>query len=129
MIPIHDIKPIVEIPDNTIYLYYLTLFVGFVLIIGFVYIIYKLIFGKKEISKELQYFKKLQNLDLKDTKKSAYLISKYGRYLAKTDREKRLIDEIHHDLEQYKYKKVVKEDISIDIQNKFHIFLDSLDVK
>ena len=128
MLKINDIKPIVQIPDFTIYIYYSLIVVCFLVFMIIIYYIFKL-FKKSEISKEKKYFNILKNIDFKDTKKASYLISKYGRLLANSEREKRIIDDIHSSLEMYKYKKNIQSEISIDIKNQFEIFMDSLDVK
>ncbi len=128
MLKIHDIKPIVQIPDFTIYIYYSLIVVCFLVFMIIIYYIFKL-FKKSEISKEKKYFNILKNIDFKDTKKASYQISKYGRLLANSEREKRIIDDIHSSLEMYKYKKNIQSEISIDIKNQFEIFMDSLDVK
>ena len=128
MLEIHDIKPIVQIPDFTIYIYYGLIVTSFLFFLVILYFIFKL-FKKKEISKEKEYFIILNNIDFNDTKKSSYLISKYGRLLAKSEREKRLIDDIHHSLELYKYKKTIKSEMSPELKNQLNIFMDSLDVK
>ena len=128
MLEIHDIKPIVEIPDITIYIYYGLIVLAILFTLFIIYTIYK-IFKAKKTSVEKEYFSTLQNINFENTKESSYLISKYGRLLATNEREKRLIDEIHHSLEVYKYKKDVPQTISTDIKTKFNIFMDSLDVK
>jgi ABC-type glycerol-3-phosphate transport system permease component len=128
MLKIHDIKSIVEIPDFTIYIYYSLIITIILFFIFIIYLIYKS-FKSKTQSKEKKYFIILQNIDFSNTKESSYLISKYGRLLASNEREKKLIDGIHYSLEQYKYKKNIKQSISADIKNQFSIFMDSLDVK
>ena len=128
MLEIHDIKPIVQIQDFTIYVYYGLIVVSFLFLLFVIYFICILL-KKKAVSKDKEYFTILNNIDFNNTKESSYLISRYGRLLAKTQREKRLIDDIHNDLEVYKYKKNIDKDISMDIKNQFSIFMDSLDVK
>lgn len=127
MIDIHDIKPIVEIPDISIYLYYCIVF----LIITFgcivLFFIYKF-FKPKKRSDEYKYYEILRNVDFKNTKKTAYDISKYGRLLAKDERQKRLILELVELLSIYKYKKETKSKMSNDIETKFQIFMESIDV-
>lgn len=128
MLEIHDIKPIVQIQDFTIYIYYGLIVASFLFLLFIVYFIYKF-FKNKTVSNDKEYFAVLKNIDFNNTKESSYLISRYGRLLAKSEREKRLIDDIHNSLEVYKYKKNIDKEISIDIKNQFSIFMDSLDVK
>jgi hypothetical protein len=69
----------------------------------------------------------LENIDFSNPKQSAYDITKYSRLLARNEREIRLCNDLIEDLEQYKYKKEVK-DIDKSIQAKFSNFLDVIDV-
>jgi len=127
MIKINDIKPIVEIPDLSIYLYYGVLLVGVVLILAILFGIYKF-FRSKQKTKEYEYYQKLQSIDFTQSKQSAYDIVKYGRLLAKEERSIRLIEELSESLLKYKYQKNVPEVIDPDTQAQFLVFMESIDV-
>ena len=128
MIKIHDIKPIVEIPDISIYIYYsLIVFVVLLLSIG-IYFLYKFL-KPKEKTKELICYEKLQNIDFTKTKDAAYKISKYGKLLAKDERQLDLINELIEELSFYKYKKMIPDEFSKETKTKFNIFMESLDVR
>jgi len=93
MIEIHDIKPIVAIPDISIFIYYGLFWLLFIVLCIVGYFLY--IFLKpKEKSLESIWYGKLQKIDLQDTKNAAYAISKYGQLLAKDERQVRLIEEL-----------------------------------
>ncbi len=125
-IKIHDIKSLVEIPDFSIYIYILLISVAIFLVLLLLFLIYKIIKNrKKDFRKE--YFKILEEIDFQDSKQCAYTITKYARLLAVSQREKKLAEELIDELEQYKYKKDVKE-IDEDIKILFSRFMDSLDV-
>jgi len=128
MLKINDIKPIVEIPDWSIYLYYGIAFVILLILFFIFYIGYKF-FKPKVTSQEMIWLEILKNIDLKDTKKAAYSISKYGRYLAKEERQIRLIEELTNELSFYKYKKETDDSFTDSIITKLSIFMDTLDVK
>jgi len=127
MIEIHDIKPIVEIPDVSIYFYYSIIVLLVTLGSIVIFFIYKFLKPKKR-SEEYKYYEILRNTDFENTKKAAYDISKYGRLLAKDERQKRLILELVELLSMYKYKKEIKSKISNEIETKFQIFMESIDV-
>ncbi len=127
MIDIHDIKPIVEIPDISIYFYYGLIVLLVTLGSIVLFFIYKF-FKPKKRSVEYKYYEILRNIDFKNTKKTAYDISKYGRLLPKDERQKRLILELVELLSMYKYKKEIKSKISNEIETKFQIFMESIDV-
>lgn len=128
MLKIHDIKSLEQIPDYSIYIYYLLIVVAIFASLVLVYFVYKF-FTKDKNSIEKQYYKILKNIDFDNSKQAAYDICKYGKLLAKTQREKTLINDIYHDLEEYKYKKTVDKKISKKIKIKFETFMESLDVK
>ena len=128
MIKIHDIKPIVEIPDNSIYLYYGLILLGVIFVLGIVYLIYTLLKYKKE-SNQKKYFKILKKIDFNNQKQAAYTISKYGDLLIKDERELMLFEELNHSLEEFKYKKEISKTIPNDMKAKFDLFMETLNVK
>jgi len=125
-IKIHDIKNLVEIPDISLYLYMLLWILGIAFIFILIFMIYKF-FQNKYNNDRKKYYKVLEELDLEDSKQSAYTISKYVRLLAKSEREKRLANELIEELEKYKYKKEVKS-LEDDVKIIFARFMDSVDV-
>jgi hypothetical protein len=127
MIKINDIKPIVEIPDMSIYLYYIIITIVFLFIIFIGYFIYKFLTRDKNTIQK-GYYKKLKDIDFENIKQTAYTISKYGQLLAKDDRQIQLISEIVSQLEPYKYKKEITTPISNDIRVKFDTFMETIDV-
>ncbi len=127
MINIYDIKPIVAIPDVSIYLYYLSICLVILFILAVIFFTYKFIKPKPK-SKENEYYKNLENLDFNNLKQSAYDISKYGRLLAKDSRQILLMDELCQELSIYKYKKNLPVDFDKNIKAKFNIFMESIDV-
>ncbi|MGB6329209.1 MAG: hypothetical protein WBF48_09780 [Halarcobacter sp.] len=125
-IKIHDIKNLVEIPDISLYLYMVLWILGIAFIFILIFMIYKF-FQNKYNNDRKKYYKVLEELDLEDSKQSAYTISKYVRLLAKSEREKRLANELIEELEKYKYKKEVKS-LEDDVKIIFARFMDSVDV-
>ncbi len=125
-IKIHDIKDIVEVPDVTFYIYYGLIILAFIALCLVIYFIYKFIKNRK-INIRKEYFKILEELDLNNSKNSAYQITKYGHLLARNDREKQLFNDLLSELEVYKYKINVPE-FHDDTKALFDVFMDSLDV-
>jgi len=123
---IHDIKQLVDIPDLSLYLYMLLWIIGSLLFFILIFILIKLILNRKK-SKKKSYYKILKNIDLKDSKKAAYDITKYARLISQSDREKKLCAELIEQLENYKYKQNV-EPLSDDFKIIFGRFMDSVDV-
>jgi len=123
---IHDIKDIVKIPDNSIFIYYglilLTLLLALIIIIFIIKY-----FKNKKVNQRKIYFDILKNIEYKDSKKDAYTITKYIRLLAQNQREKILANELINELEEYKYKKNVPN-ITTDTKNKLNTLLGIIDV-
>ena len=125
-IKIHDIKPLVEIPDYSFFILSGLILLGIIIVSLVIFFIYKYLKNKKQNIRR-EYFKKLKELDFKNSKKSAYDITKYGQLLVKTKREKQLLNDLISQLEQYKYKKDV-DNFDDETKALFDRFLDGLDV-
>ena len=125
-IKIHDIKSLVDIPDFSIYIFILLIVISSLLVLSLIFLIYKMLKNRKKDTRK-KYYKLLKNLDLKDSKKSAYLITKYARVLAVSQREKKLLEELTEELDKYKYKKDV-DDFDENIKIVLSRFMDSVDV-
>lgn len=107
-IPLHDIKPIVDVEEYSLYYLLGGGVVSLVLIVGAAYLIYKWLKQRDAFSIRKEHYKLLKSLDLSDTKSSAYAITSYG-FTFKNDslRHKEIYENIVDRLEAYKYKKEV----------------------
>ena len=123
---IHDIKDIVKIPDNSIFIYYGLIFAALLTCLIIILFIIKFLKNKKVNQRKI-YFETLKNIEFKDSKKDAYTITKNLRLLVKSEREKILANELINELNEYKYKKDVPT-ISTDIKNKLTTLLGIIDV-
>ena len=123
---LHDIKELENIPDNSIFIFSFLIFICILILLLIVFFIIKFFRNKKQSDRK-KYYKILQEIDFKDSKSSAYTITKYSRLLAINEREKRLCYELIAELEKFKYKKDVLE-IDDSIKVKYSTFMDSLDV-
>lgn len=123
---IHDIKDIVEIPDYSIFIFYLLVFLGLIIILLLIIFIIKLFKNKKKNERK-EYFKILKNIDYENPKDAAYTITKYSRLLSLNDREKKLSSELIEELEKYKYKKNINK-IDQSIKVKLSTYMDVIDV-
>lgn len=125
-IKIHDIKELVDIPDISLYLYMFLWVLSIAILFILIFLLYKFFKNKNKNLKKL-YYQKLKEIDLEDSKNSAYLITKYARLLATSDREIKLLNELIEELEAYKYKKEV-EPLNDNVKIIFARFMDSVDV-
>lgn len=123
---IHDIKDIVKIPDYSIFIFYFLIFLAVLALFIVIVFIIKY-FKNKKPNMRKEYCKILKDIDYSQAKTSAYTISKYVRLLAKNERENILADELIELLQEYKYKKEVKQ-IDDNIKAKLSTFMDVVDV-
>lgn len=121
-----DIKPLVEIPDASFYIYValitLAIFVGLIVL----YMIIRKVLQMRSKNMRKSYIATLNAIDFKDTKKSAYDATHYGRLVAQNEREKEIYSQLIAHLEQYKYRKVVGS-IDSDTQKQFNLFLQVIE--
>ncbi len=121
-----DIKPLLDIPDNSFYIYWgLIIFVS-LLVLAILFFIAKKFWDNRKINLAKGYLEKLKNIDWKDSKQSAYEATHYARLLATDERRKNLFSQLEPMLEQYKYKKEVDE-VDHDTQNKFNLYVQVAD--
>ena len=121
-----DIKPLLEIPDNSFYIYWgLIIFVS-LLGLGVLFFVAKRLWDKRKVNLAKGYLEKLKAIDWKDAKQSAYEATHYARLLATDERRKELFSQLEPMLEQYKYKKEV-DSVDHDTQNKFNLYVQVAD--
>ena len=107
-VPLHDIKDIVEVQEYSFYYFLGVSVFSVVMLAALGYLLYKFIQKRNAYNQRKEYYKLLHSIDLNDTKKAAYAITKYGA-LFKDDGERQagMFENISSRLEQYKYKKSV----------------------
>ena len=123
---LRDIKPLLEIPDSSYYIYWgLILFVG-VLVLSVLFFLLKKLWDNRKVNLAKGYLEAIKKIDWEDTKKSAYEATHYARLLATDERRKELFSQLEPMLEAYKYKKIVNE-IDNDTRNKFNLYVQVAD--
>lgn len=107
-IKLHDIKPIIEIQEYSLY-YLIGTILGAIIILGTVfYVLFAYYKRKNAFSQKKEHLKLLNDLDLSDTKQSAYAITLYGAsFKDDTPEHKQAYEKLANNLKNYKYKKVV----------------------
>ena len=107
-IPIHDIKPLVEIQDYSFYYFLALCIVGVLILLGVLYLVYHFYKHKHKFNIRKEHFKLLKKVNFKDAKKAAYDITYYGHtFKDDSPRHTKAYEDLLHRLEKYKYKKVV----------------------
>jgi len=126
-IPLHDIKPLVEVPDNS-----LTILIGIASAILLLIILILLIWLWKSYLKNKEenlrkvYLKRLHTVDTSKAKEAAYEISECGKHLAVSERAIELLTSLDRRLAAYKYKKEVDK-IDDETLGHFRVFLEVVD--
>ena len=123
---LNDIKELEKIPDNSIFIFSFLIFLAILILTTLIFFLIKFFKNRKKSPRKI-YFEILKNIDFSDSKKSAYVITKYSRLITTNEREKKLANELIEELEKNEYKKNV-EKIDETIKAKFLVFMDSLDV-
>lgn len=123
---LRDIKPLLEIPDSSYYIYWGL--IGFAIFLGvaIVFFVAKKFWDNRKINLAKGYLEAIKKIDWKDTKKSAYEATHYARLLATDERRQELFSQLEPMLEQYKYKKEV-EVVDQDTRNKFNLYVQVAD--
>ena len=117
---INPIKPLVQVPDFSLYIFILLVLCILFLITYISYYLYKKIKNKK-INMQKVYKRELKKIEIKESKSAAYSITKYALLILKNETQTILAKELIGELNQYKYKKTSKEfnDKTIMLLNKF----------
>ena len=123
---LRDIKPLMEIPDSSYYIYWgLITFVS-ILTIGILFFVLKKLWDNRKVNLAKGYVEAMKKIDWVDAKKSAYMATYYARLLATDERRKELFSQLEPMLEQYKYKKEVDE-VDADTRNKVNLYVQVSD--
>ncbi len=127
-IPLHDIKPLVEIPDYSIYYFAGVVILAVALLLAALFFAWK--FYKKRTDKSVRkaHYKSLENIDFSNPKAAAYAITKYG-YSFKNDgaRQSETYENLVARLAPFKYKKTVMQ-IDEETKGYYKIYLEIIDV-
>ncbi len=106
-LPIRDIKPLLPIPDVSLYLL-VGMVVAGVLVVGtLLYFGWRWWRSHRKKDPRLVWLAKLDQIDYDDPKKAAYTMTRYGRLLAEDKRREEILHQLLPKLERYKYQKEV----------------------
>jgi len=104
-VQLRDIKPLIEIPDSSVYLYWGLIFLVSLLVIMVGYWFYRKVKREQKINLEKEYLERLNTIDWDSAKQAAYRATHYGRLLAADERREEIFSQLLPLLEKYKYKK------------------------
>ncbi|HEY9129090.1 MAG TPA: hypothetical protein VIN02_04570 [Sulfurovum sp.] len=123
---LRDIKPLLEIPDSSYYIYWGLISFAILLVALLLFFIAKKLWENRKMNLAKGYLEALKKIDWNDTKRSAYEATHYARLLATDERRKELFSQLEPMLEKYKYKKEV-DAVDQDTKNKFNLYVQVAD--
>ena len=119
--PIKDIKPMVEIPDMSLWLYWGVVILGIVILGAALFFLIRRILSLREENRARRYLEALHRVEWSDPKRAAYTITRYGRLLATDERRKELFSQLLPLLERYKYRKNV-DPVDEETKRRFELY-------
>jgi len=127
-IRLKDIKPMIWISDNSVYVAAVLIVIATLVIMAAIYLILRWYKHKNRINKRREYFKMMQHIDFSNPKQAAYDITKYG-YIFKDDspRNSEMYENLVQRLQRYKYKKIVQE-MDDETKGYFELYKGMIDV-
>ena len=123
---LRDIKPLVEIPDSSFYIYWGLIGFAVLLGLGILFFVAKKLWENRKKNLAKEYLAALKSIDWSNSKKAAYEATHYARLLATDERRKELFAQLEPMLEKYKYKKEVDE-VDQDTLNQYKLFVQVAD--
>jgi len=120
---LNEIQPLIAIDDHSLtYAVILLSLATFLVVVG-VYFVYKYFISLKQKKKKLgNAYHLVEDIDLTDTRKAAYLLTTEGFRLLKTPQQKKIYEEMTFLLKEYKYTEHTKDVFdkqTLDFINKF----------
>ncbi|WP_456452977.1 hypothetical protein [Hydrogenimonas sp.] len=122
-LPIRDIKPLLPIPDISLYLFAALVVVGALVLTAVGIYGWKRWQANRKRDPRLHWLEQLDRIDYDDPKKAAYIMTKYGRLLATEKRQKEIMAQLLPRLERYKYKKEVPP-LDEETKRFMHLFIE-----
>jgi len=123
---LRDIKPLLEIPDSSFYLFWGLVAFGVLLLAAVLFFVIKKFLEHRRANLAKKYLEKLHSIDWVNPKESAYAATKYARLLATDERRRALFEQLEPLLEKYKYKKEVA-DVDDETLKQFNLYLQVAD--
>lgn len=123
---LRDIKPLLEIPDNSFYIYWGVISFGVLLALAVLFFVLKRFWQMRKANLAKDYLASLKAIDWVNAKESAYQATHYARLLATDERREKLFEQLVPLLDQYKYKKEVAE-VDDETLKYYNLFMQVAD--
>jgi len=127
-IQLHDIKPLMEIQEYSLYYFIALVVVGTILLISLVYLAIKWFKNRNKFNLRAEHSRLLKEISFQNPKRAAYDITFYGlTFRDDSERHRKAYELLVEELEAYKYKKDVTS-FSDEAKHLFDIYLGLIDV-
>jgi hypothetical protein len=123
---LRDIKPLLEIPDSSYYIYFGLVTLGLFVLLTLVLLVVKKFIVNRRESLAKRELKVLKEVDWSNAKKAAYTVTRLGRRLVNDKRSEEIYAQILPLLEEYKYKKEVPS-VNDETLKHYHLLVHILD--
>ena len=123
---LREIKPLLEISDNSYLLFIvITTILGAIVLLS-LYFFFKRLWLNRKTNRRRVYFERLKSVDWRETKKAAYEVTFLGRALADEPRIEEIYNQLLPMLEPYKYRKEVPL-VDADTANQYKLLVHIID--
>ncbi|MEA3373599.1 MAG: hypothetical protein U9Q62_07925 [Campylobacterota bacterium] len=127
-IPLHDIKPLIEVPDNSFIWFTSLLGLAAIFILALLYLLWRFLRRSKAENIRKEHYQALQEISFADPKQAAYAMTRYGLTFADdAPRTKESYSNLIERLAPYKYKKAV-DPIDDETIGYYRIYIEMIDV-
>ena len=127
-IPLHDIKPLLEVQEYSFEYLLVLIALGSLLFIGAAFLLYKYLQNRNKFNIRKEHLHLIKQVEFSDAKKASYDITFYGHtFKDDSERHTKAYEQLLHALEPYKYKKEV-DSLDSETLHFIEIYLDMLDV-
>jgi len=127
-IQLHDIKPLMEVQEYSLYYFIVLSVLALLFVVGVVYLLIKWFQKRNSFNIRKEHYKLLNNIDFQNAKQSAYDITLFGAtFKDDSPRHLEMYKNLTQRLEEYKYKKSV-EPLDKEVLGYIDLYKGMIDV-
>jgi len=126
-IPIHDIQPLVQVEDHSLYFFIALVVLVLFLVIAAGYFFIKFIKNRKKENLRKKAYEALVAVNLNDAKKAAYEITRLALVFKDDSSQiEQKYETLLSMLDKYKYRKTIDEALDDEVKSYYHIFVEMI---
>jgi len=126
-IPIHDIQPLVQVEDHSLYFFIALVLLGLFLVVTALYFLIQFLKNRKKENMRKEAYKALQTVNFDEAKKAAYEITRLA-LIFKDDSPQieQKYETLVSMLDKYKYRKKIAPALDDEVKSYYHIFIEMI---